>query len=110
MVAAVLADGLPESYKIDPVKEALLPFSQLGGDFPGNKVSLATLHRWRMNGVRGVRLPTIVVGNRRYSSRQAIAWFVTRQNVSEQPTPTITVGQRQQQTDAANAILEAAGI
>ena len=91
--------------------EDLIPFSEARTAFPGGKrLSLATLHRWRLSGIRGVRLETCVVGGLRYCSQQSISRFIAAQNRDEQPTPAITAKQRRTQAEAANRVLQEAGI
>jgi hypothetical protein len=36
----------------------------------------STMHRWAHRGIRGVRLATILVGGRRYTTREAIEEFI----------------------------------
>jgi len=43
---------------------------------------LSTLWRWYRRGVRGVRLETVVVGGRRFTSRAAIERFIERTTVA----------------------------
>ena len=97
---------------IDVETEDLIPFSEARTAFPGGKrLSLATLHRWRLPpGVRGVQLETCVVGGLRYVSRQSIARFIAAQNRDESPAPAITAKQRRTQAEAANRVLQEAGI
>jgi hypothetical protein len=38
-------------------------------------VHVATLHRWRAKGVRGVRLATFLRGGRRYTTQEELARF-----------------------------------
>ena len=58
-------------------EESLLTLAQARSAFPGReRLGLATLHRWRLNGVRGVRLETILIGGLRYTSREAIERFI----------------------------------
>ena len=96
---------------IDVETEDLIPFSEARTAFPGGKrLALGTLHRWRLSGVRGVRLETCVVGGLRYCSQQAISRFIAAQNASEQPAPAITAKQRRTQAESANRVLEAAGL
>ncbi len=96
---------------IDVESEDLIPFSEARTAFPGGKkLSLATLHRWRLSGVRGVRLETCVVGGLRYCSQQAISRFIAAQNPSESPAPAITAKQRRTQAESANRVLQEAGI
>ena len=91
--------------------EDLIPFSEARTAIPGGKrLSLATLHRWRLSGVRGVRLETCVVGGLRYCSQQSISRFIAAQNRDELPPPAITAKQRRTQAESAMKVLEAAGI
>lgn len=96
---------------IDAETEELIPFAEARTAFPGGKrLSLATLHRWRLSGVRGVRLETLLVGGLRYTSTEAIARFIAAQNRDESPAPVLTASQRRVQAETANRLLEAAGI
>ncbi len=96
---------------IDSMNEQLIPFSQAREAFPGGKrLSLATLHRWRLHGVRGTRLSTILVGGSRYTSAEAIVRFIAAQNPTESPEPAITGKQRRTMTETANRLLAEAGI
>jgi type IV secretory pathway TrbF-like protein len=91
--------------------EDLIPFSEARTAFPGGRrLSLQTLHRWRLSGVRGVRLETCVVGGLRYVSRESIFRFIAAQNASESPAPAITAKQRRTQAESANRVLQEAGI
>ena len=96
---------------IDVETEDLIPFSEARTAFPGGKrLSLATLHRWRLSGVRGVRLETCVVGGLRYLSRESISRFIAAQNRDETPAPAITAKHRRTQAESAMKVLEAAGL
>ena len=96
---------------IDADTETLIPFVEARTAFPGGKrLSLATLHRWRLHGVRGVRLETILIGGLRYVSRESIARFIERQNAGESPVPSISPAQRKRQAEAAQRELARAGI
>lgn len=91
--------------------ESLIPFADARTAFPGGKrLSLATLHRWRLHGVRGTRLETVLVGGLRYTSAAAIARFIERQNACETAPPSITPAQRQRQAEAAQKALAEAGV
>ena len=91
--------------------ETLIPFAHAREAFPGGKrLSLATLHRWRLHGVRGTRLETILIGGSRYTSAEAIQRFVAEQNKVEAPEPAITGKQRQTMAETANRLLAEAGI
>ena len=96
---------------IDPTNETLIPFNSAREAFPGGKrLSLATLHRWRLNGVRGTRLETILIGGSRFTSAEAIQRFIAAQNPAESPEPAITGKQRQKMAETANRLLAEAGI
>ena len=41
-------------------------------------VSVSTVWRWTMRGLKGIRLETFTVGGRRYTSREAFDRFILR--------------------------------
>jgi len=95
---------------IDISAEQLLTLSQAARSLPG-KVNVSTLWRWYQRGCRGVRLETVVIGGRRYTSKEALERFAaatTAARNGEQPTSR-TSKQRQRATDTANFELEKAG-
>ena len=98
---------------IDVQTETVVSFSDARSAFPGidRRLSLATLHRWRLNGVRGVKLETILIGGLRYTSREAIDRFIAAQNADDAPAaPVITPAQRRRQSEAARLALQEAGV
>ena len=98
---------------IDCELETIISFADARSAFPGidRRLSLATLHRWRLTGVRGVRLQTVLIGGLRYTSREAIVRFIAAQNADDAPaTPVITAGQRRRQSEAARAELQRMGV
>lgn len=96
---------------IDIKKEMMLRFDAARTAFHDDRRhSLATLHRWRLNGVRGVRLETCLIGGLRYTSKEAICRFISAQNADEQPVAEITPAQRRRQSEAARLALKAAGV
>jgi len=92
---------------LDVTTETLVEFQQAAGEFPGERrPALATLHRWRQRGVRGVKLETLLVGGRRYTSKEAISRFIERQNAADaDPSPVITPQQRRAQSESARCAL-----
>jgi hypothetical protein len=62
------------------LSETLMSLPDACSAFPGRKVSLPTLHRWRLSGVRGIFLETVLVGGRRMTSLEAIERFLAAQN------------------------------
>jgi hypothetical protein len=59
---------------IDVTNEQLLTFPQAAKLLPG-RVNISTLHRWRLRGVNGILLRTVVVGGRRYTDRASLNEF-----------------------------------
>ena len=94
---------------IDASTENLIPFQQAGRRIPGNP-SVCALHRWRLNGVRGAKLETLLCGGTRFTSVEAISRFIASQNRDEPSTPALTASQRQRQAQTANRLLQEAGI
>lgn len=96
---------------IDVNNESLLSLAEARSAFPGGKrISAATIQRWRLNGVRGVILETVRIGGLRYTSREAVARFIAKQNADESPVATITQTQRRKQSEAAQHELSRMGI
>jgi len=98
---------------IDCDTEDLIPFNKARSAFPGrDNLALQTLHRWRLRGVRGVKLETCLCGGLRMTSREAISRFLASQNRddSQPTTPAITPTQRQRQNAAARQALAEIGI
>lgn len=94
---------------IDINSEDLIQFGEAARCFPGKPVAIQTLHRWRLHGVRGAKLETILIGGLRYTSKQAIDRFVEAQN-SGQPAAALTPSQRRRQSEAARRELESMGV
>ena len=87
---------------IDLSTETLIPWQQVAKYVPGQP-HVSTLHRWRLRGVRGIRLETLLIGGKRFSSREAITRFIVALNADDAPSaqPTFTASQRQRMSDAA---------
>lgn len=62
---------------IDIQDESLIPLSEAPQYIPG-RPNISTLYRWFQRGARGTRLETVVVGNKRFTSHEAIQRFVER--------------------------------
>lgn len=101
---------------IDHETETIITLGEACRAFPPKGVSAATLARWIQRGIKVrtlnsfVKLETLVIGGRRFTSREAIARFIAAQNVAEPLSPSITQAQRRRQTEAAQASLEMIGI
>ena len=61
---------------IDVSCESVIPFGCSSEYLPG-RPHLATLHRWRVRGIRGVRLETLLIGGRRFTSLEALRRFTS---------------------------------
>ncbi len=103
---------ITESLQNQIVNETLLKLEQARSEFPGrNRLGLSTLHRWRLKGVRGVRLETCLIGGQRFTSQEAIERFIAAQNAADEPVRlAITATQRARQAEAAQQALKAAGM
>jgi hypothetical protein len=95
---------------IDVETESLLSLADAAKALPGHP-HITTLWRWRKCGVRGVRLETVLVGGRRYTSREAVERFVaaTTAVADGEPLPIRTCKQRQWAIERAERELEAWG-
>lgn len=78
---------------IDISTETLIPFTKVPiwtEEHLGTRVSPNTCHRWRLRGVRGVKLDTLLVGGIRSTSIEALQRFfaaTTRAQDGEFVTP-----------------------
>lgn len=89
-----------------------LTLPEAAATLPG-RPHLSTLHRWRLRGVRGVRLRTCLVGGRRYTTRRWLREFSEATTAAAEETPTATStprADRQRAIRAAEAELAADGI
>ncbi len=87
-----------------------LSLSQATRELPG-RPHVSTLHRWRLSGVRGVKLRTCLVGGRRFTTRDWLAEFIdaTSQAGGGGLSPQ-TTRKRQAAVKRAEAELDKAGI
>ena len=66
---------MPSVYDSDD----FLSLSEASAELPG-RPHVATLHRWRLRGVRGIKLSTILIGGKRFVSREALTRFIEQTN------------------------------
>ena len=95
---------------IDVTTEDVLTLGEACRAIPPKGISPATMARWIQRGVRGCRLETVVIGGRRLTSRESLARFYAAQNQDQAPTPAISPSQRRTMAEAANRVLEEAGV
>lgn len=95
---------------IDISREHLLTITQGASELPG-RPHVASLWRYRTTGCRGVKLETILVGGRRFTSREALQRFVDAVTAAADRPQTNPQANRQRAkaVNAANAELNAEG-
>lgn len=71
----------------------------------GNRVNRSTIHRWRTSGARGVKLETILIGGRRYTSSEAMQRFFAETTATDGESATVEVSSN----DEADRYLESEG-
>lgn len=98
---------------IDIQKEKVLTMAQAAHSLPGHP-SICTLWRWRLRGVRGVKLETLAIGGRRYTSAEALERFIERTTAAADGPPSVftilTNRQREAAIRRAEKVLRRAGI
>lgn len=75
----------------------------------GNSLSLDTLNRWRLRGIRGVVLETVKIGGTVYTSDEATLRFIDKLNGQNGPAPRPSTQRRRAIADADRR-LDDAGI
>ena len=60
---------------IDIKNETMRPLSDACKEIEG-RPHVSTLHRWRLRGVRGQKLETVLIGGRRFTSLEALDRFI----------------------------------
>ncbi len=96
---------------IDLSTETMVPFPDAPSRIPG-RPHIATVHRWRLRGVRGIKLESCLVGGKRFTSIEAIERFVERTTAAAdgEQSPSRTPRQRQRAIKQAEQELAQAGI
>lgn len=102
---------------IDIQTETVIGIGEACRSFPPNGISDATMARFIQKGVKikalgvFVKLETIKIGGRRYTSKEAIAQFIAAQNADDvSAAPAITPAQRTRQAQAAQLALQEVGL
>ena len=97
---------------IDIQNENLIQFTDAPCHIPG-RPHIATVHRWRLRGARGVRLDSILVGGKRFTSTEAIERFIEQTTTAADGVTaprTETSAAREKRLARVEAELAAAGI
>lgn len=97
---------------IDTAQEELIAVRDIPKHVPGNRPHIGTCWRWILSGTRGVKLESVLVGGRRYTSTEALERFfsATTAAASGEAIPARTPRQRQKAVANAMKELEAAGV
>lgn len=101
---------------IDLFTENVISLAEAAATLP-RRPSISTLHRWRLRGVRGVLLETVLVGGRRCTSREALSRFIKKTTLAAEPkrrtapvTSRSSCARDHQRNPIIEAKLDAAGI
>ena len=96
---------------IDLKTETPKTLTKAAQTLPGGAVHVSTMHRWRMKGVRGVRLETFLRGGVRHTTDGALERFFAAITAAADGTaPVRTSRQREREVAAAERELAEAGI
>jgi len=97
---------------IDLATENLKTLSEAARTLPGGPVHVSTVHRWRLKGVRGIRLETILRGGVRFTTDEAInRFFAASTAAADCETPQVpTNAQRERAIRKAEAECDRSGI
>ena len=92
-------------------KQSLLPPVDAVEQVTGRRPSLSTLHRWRLRGVRGVKLQTVLVGGRRFVTEDAVREFIAATTMAGErdPSARAEAGSRDRQIEDAESQLREMG-
>jgi hypothetical protein len=71
---------------IETTTEQMRLLTKAAADVPG-RPHISTLMRWALRGVKGVRLETVVIGGRRFTSLEAIQRFIARLSQTRSSDP-----------------------
>ena len=94
---------------IDLSTEEIVPLADAPAKYPYGRPHRATVYRHSLNGVRGVRLETILIGGRRFTSTEAVHRFVRQLNDRGQSSAKVTSEVRRRQLECIDAELDAKG-
>ncbi len=91
--------------------EKLIPLDEIAKIVPG-RPHKSTLHRWRMRGVRGIQLETVLIGGKWFSSREAVNRFfiATTAAAMHRPVEGLTSHSKPPTDGDAEAALDRAGL
>jgi hypothetical protein len=93
---------------IDLSAETLLSFAEAAHVVPPKGVNVSTVHRWGMDGVNGIKLESLRVAGRRYTSHEALLRFfaATTAAADGNASPSRTPRQRERDIQTAERELD----
>jgi adenosylmethionine-8-amino-7-oxononanoate aminotransferase len=97
--------------KINTSSENVINITQAANQIPG-RPHRATVWRWILNGLHGIRLESVKVGGRRFTSEEAIERFIARTTAvanGEQP-PACTRQEQERAIRSAEQVVREHGI
>ncbi len=99
---------------IDITQEQLITFSELARSLPRRRsdrpVHLATIHRWRSRGLKGIRLEAVKVGGAWHCSLEAFRRFTDRLTAeAESAEVSIAAGPHRNSHVEADTALQGSG-
>ena len=74
---------------IDIQTETVVPVSKIPSHSP-SRPHIATCRRWIQRGCRGVKLETVLIGGKRYTSLEALRRFIERTTAAADGTSSVT--------------------
>ena len=66
-------------------------------------VHTATVHRWHLKGVNGVKLSTVVIGGLRWTSRERLDDFIAATTAAADGSPPSSITSRQRKAEIREA-------
>ena len=92
---------------IDLLEDTLLTLADAAASYK-KRLHVSTLHRWRLRGIRGIKLETILIGGVRYTSTRSLQEFAEKTTAAAdgKAIPNRTSNQREADLDRAEKVLE----
>ena len=94
---------------IDLQTESLLAIAKVPAVLPGSP-HISTIWRWVNRGCRGVKLETLLIGGKRFTSHEALQRFVNAGTSAAEGQQAPTQATADRMRPAANAELDEAGL
>lgn len=113
-IRARLLTSVVQPPPIDLVKEQVVTFAELARRLPrrrgGRPTHVSTLHRWRQNGLNGVRLSALRCGAIWVTTVEAYQRFVDDLTRAASPTPFAPAAARHASSDQVDRALDKLGL